>query len=117
MLYWRALRRVLAAIVSASPRFPPPRIPRASRDRATYKTEQKLSFNSTDMLDRVACLDDAVQRKAILFGRIGCHENFSLAKARHLAIMGGQLGKERTERFHLYSGNADTFSALGCDSS
>jgi hypothetical protein len=69
------------------------------------------------MPDRVARLDDAVQRKAILFGRIRCHENFSLAMRGHLAIMSGQLGKERTERFHWYSGNAEFDSALGCNSS
>jgi hypothetical protein len=50
-------------------------------------------------------MDDAVQRKAILFGRIRCHEHFSLAMRGHLAIMSGQLGKEQTERFQLQSGN------------
>jgi hypothetical protein len=79
--------------------------------------QQKLSFNSTEMLDRVACMDDAVQRKAILFGRIRCHEHFSLAMRRHLAIMCGQLGKEQTERFHLQYGNVEVYSALGWNSS
>jgi hypothetical protein len=81
------------------------------------RPNKNFPFNSTGMPDRVARLDDAVQRKAILFGRIRCHEHFSLAMRGHLAIMSGQLGKEQTERFHLYSGNVGIDSAVGCNSS
>jgi hypothetical protein len=35
------------------------------------------------------------------FGTFDCREHFSLAKAKHLAIMSGQLGNEWDAGFHL----------------
>jgi len=55
--------------------------------------------------------------KASDIGRFRCHNKFSLAKRLHLAIMSGQLDKERAVFLQRVFDMPAALSAIGCVSS